>query len=214
MLLSLSSEAQTEELAAHLDGCAACRQVAEAVAKQADLEHDLNRAADVQAKTHVDVSVPLARLNELLSDYEVLGEIGRGGMGIVYRARQLKLNRVVALKVLPALLGVVRPDAIARFRREAELAAALEHTNIIGVYDFGEVDGTLYYAMQLIEGRSLRDILREINDTGAIDVVLGAVSDQPSAISQKEEATGQGGNKAATDSDGLAFRNPKSDIPP
>ncbi|KKL83244.1 hypothetical protein LCGC14_1976700, partial [marine sediment metagenome] len=68
---------------------------------------------------------------------------------------------------LPALLGADRPHAMARFRREAGLAAKLKHTNIIAVHDFGQVEGTLYYAMELIDGLSLREILREIEETGA-----------------------------------------------
>lgn len=167
-------EADAEALAAHLDVCGVCRQRVECSSDHAVWADDIRWAGRERMDTPVDVSVPLAKLNELLADYDVIEEIGRGGMGIVYRARQLKLNRTVALKVLPALLGAVRPDMISRFRREAELAARLRHTNIIGVYDFGELDGTLYYAMELIEGRSLRDILGEIDATGAIDVVLGA----------------------------------------
>ena len=85
-------------------------------------------------------------------------------MGIVYMSEQPKLHRMVAIKVLPALIGVVRPEFKTRFRREAELAAGLDHTNIISVYDFGETDGTMYYTMQLIEGQSLRAILTEIED--------------------------------------------------
>jgi serine/threonine protein kinase/lipoprotein NlpI len=167
-------ETLAEAVSAHLDACAACRRLVTADADAGRLEDDLKWAAEAERSQTPDIHPPLRRLNELLTDYEVLSEKGRGGMGVVYRARHRKLNRLVALKVLPALLGAVRPDAIARFRREAELAARLEHTNIVGVYDYGEVEGTLYYAMQLIEGRTLRDILHEIQETGAIDVVVGA----------------------------------------
>lgn len=176
MLLALAGEAETEALAAHLSDCDDCRRRADAISAQATLEHDLHWATEARAQTQVDVHEPLRRLSEILTDYEILEEIGRGGMGIVYKARQTKLNRLVAIKVLPALIGVVQPNSKDRFRREVELAAGLEHTNIIGVYDFDEVDGTLYYTMQLIEGRTLRDILREIDETGAVDVVLGDVA--------------------------------------
>lgn len=173
MLLAVDGEADLDALAIHLDACEACRRRADSISAQASLEDDLHWASEVRAQTPVDVDEPLRRLGQILSEYEIIEEIGRGGMGIVYKARQKKLNRLVAIKVLPALLGVVRPQAKARFRREAELVAGLEHTNIIGIYDFDEVDGTLYYAMQLIEGRSLREVLGEIRESGAVDVVLG-----------------------------------------
>ncbi|MCB9855171.1 MAG: protein kinase [Phycisphaerales bacterium] len=176
MLLSVDDQTNVDELAAHLGECESCRRLAESIGAQSSLEHELCWATEARAQSQVDVQEPLRRLSEILIDYEIIEEIGRGGMGIVYKARQAKLNRMVAIKVLPALLGAVRPESRARFRREAELAAGLEHTNIIGVYDYDEVDGTHYYAMQLIEGRSLRDILREIEDSGAVDVVLGIAS--------------------------------------
>ena len=179
LLLSSASEEAYESLAAHLDTCDACRKRADSIGQQASLESDLHWATEVRARTVVDVEEPLRRLSEILSEYEIVSEVGRGGMGIVYKANQSKLNRQVAIKVLPALLGVVQPEAKARFRREAELAAGLDHTNIISIYDYGEANGTLYYTMQLIKGRSLRDILREIEETGAVDCVVGEdASDQ------------------------------------
>jgi serine/threonine protein kinase len=72
-----------------------------------------------------------------LGDFEVLRELGRGGMGVVYEARQVSLNRKVALKVLGGGLGLT-PKAVQRFQREAEAAARLHHTNIVPVYATGE----------------------------------------------------------------------------
>ena len=186
-LLAIDGEEAWAELVAHLDACEACRHKAQAGAAGAGLADDLHWAHDVRGQVSVDVNVPLERLNALLTDYEITEEIGRGGMGIVFRARHRELDRTVALKVLPALLGVVRPDAIARFRREAALAARLLHTNIIPVFDFGQVDGTLYYTMPLIEGRSLRQILREITETGGIDVVIGEAPPKSEVGSGKSE---------------------------
>ncbi len=95
-----------------------------------------------------------------IEGYRILKELGRGGMGVVYEAIQIKLNRRVALKVLPALAGSANQEAIARFRREATAAAKLHHTHIVPIYDFGESGHTYYYAMELIEGRSLSEMIR------------------------------------------------------
>jgi serine/threonine protein kinase len=100
-------------------------------------------------------------LGRQLGDFELVRELGRGGMGIVYEARQLSLKRKVALKVLSGLLGLT-PRSVQRFRREAEAAAKLHHTNIVPVYATGEQGGTHYYAMEMIEGPSLDKILRHL----------------------------------------------------
>jgi serine/threonine protein kinase len=93
-----------------------------------------------------------------LGDFELVRQIGRGGMGIVYEAKQVSLNRRVALKVLNGGLGLSH-RAVLRFRLEAEAAAKLHHTNIVPVYTTGEAGGTHFYAMELIEGPSLDQVL-------------------------------------------------------
>lgn len=93
-----------------------------------------------------------------IGDFEVLEEVGRGSSGVVYRAQQQSLKRVVALKVLPLVLRA--NDATAeRFRREAIAAAKLRHPGIASVISFGEVDETFYYAMEFVDGPSLRDVM-------------------------------------------------------
>jgi serine/threonine protein kinase len=96
-----------------------------------------------------------------LGDFEIVREIGRGGMGIVYEARQISLNRKVALEVLSASLGRTEKE-VQRFHREAEAAARLHHTNIVPVYATGEDQAIHYYAMELIEGPSLVHVIRQV----------------------------------------------------
>jgi tetratricopeptide (TPR) repeat protein len=109
--------------------------------------------------THVETA-PTTSLRRL-GDFEITREIGRGGMGVVYEARQVSLNRRVALKVLGPGLGLT-PRAVERFRREAEAAAKLHHTNIVPVYATGEQGGVHYYAMELIDGPSLDAVIRQL----------------------------------------------------
>jgi len=91
---------------------------------------------------------------------EILALLGQGGMGAVYKARQAKLDRLVALKILPP--EVARDPAFAeRFTREARSLARLNHPQIVTVYDFGDADGLYYFTMEYVDGRNLRDLLQE-----------------------------------------------------
>src|SRR5262245_31239745 len=92
--------------------------------------------------------------------YELLGQIGEGGAAIVYRARDLRLERVVALKVLREAFGG-DSDFQRRFQREARMAASLNHPNIVDVYDFGQTGPTYYIAMEYLEGGNLKDRIRQ-----------------------------------------------------
>jgi serine/threonine protein kinase len=101
-----------------------------------------------------------APLQEIIGDFEVLGKLGAGGMGAVYRARQISLHREVALKVLPAQF-IEDADSVARFQREARVAARLSHANLVRVYSAGQAEGVHYIAMELIEGEDLGRRLKQ-----------------------------------------------------
>ncbi len=93
-----------------------------------------------------------------LGHYEVLGPLGAGGMGEVYRARDARLSRSVALKVLPGEISADR-SRLERFEKEARAASSLNHPNIVTIYDIGTADSVAYIAMELVEGKTLRELL-------------------------------------------------------
>jgi len=93
-----------------------------------------------------------------LASYEIVAALGAGGMGEVYRARDTKLGRDVAIKILPELF-LTDPDRVARFQREAQLLAALNHPNIAGIYGLEETGQTQFLVMDLVDGESLADRL-------------------------------------------------------
>lgn len=95
-----------------------------------------------------------------LGGYRLLGRMGAGAVGVVYRALQINLDREVALKMLDAEVAK-RPDAVASFRREAQAAGGLTHPHVVQVYDVGEADGRHYYTMELVSGGDLEDRLEE-----------------------------------------------------
>ncbi len=102
--------------------------------------------------------------------YQIVGELGRGGMGIVHKAKDTILDRVVAFKVLPDALKE-NPQALKNFLREAKSAAQLNHPNIVTVYDAGEQDGRYYIAMEYVDGTTLKEILRRRNVIAASGVL-------------------------------------------
>src|SRR5215831_6173561 len=91
-----------------------------------------------------------------LGSLEITALLGKGGMGEVYRARDLKLKREVAIKILPAEFSS-DADRVNRFQREAEVLASLNHPNIAGIHDLAEANGTRYLVLELVEGETLAD---------------------------------------------------------
>lgn len=119
-----------------------------------------------------EIAAPLAATPTRIGDYRIIREIGRGGMGVVYEAEQVSLNRRVALKILP-LAGNSSSSYLERFRREARAAAKLHHTNIVPVFGVGEATGIHYYAMQFIAGEPLDRVLRDIRKLRAQSQPVG-----------------------------------------
>jgi serine/threonine protein kinase/tetratricopeptide (TPR) repeat protein len=138
--------AEHPEFADQLQGCLEVLNLAQSVARPPFVETSQQDSPE---------------LGPQLGDYQIIRQIGRGGMGIVYEAQQLSLARPVALKVLP-LAGAIDPRQLRRFRVEAQAAAQLHHTNIVPVYAVGCERGVHYYAMQYVEGKSLADLIREL----------------------------------------------------
>ncbi len=119
----------------------------------------------------------MAKQGLVLGKYEILEEIGRGGMGVVYKAKDVRIERTVAIKELlinPSLAKAAE-EIIARFHREAQTAGSLQHPNIVTIHDFGEDSGSHYIAMEFIEGKNLKEYMEEghqFSDVQLVDILI------------------------------------------
>jgi WD40 repeat protein len=169
-------DARRTAIEEHVERCPRCQQALEELAEAWELSQPGSNPSSLRRSTREtpafltaladappleDLTTFVARINQPLEPnwpsvpgYEILGELGRGGMGVVYKARQLSLNRLVALKMI--LAGAhAAPEQIARFRAEASAVARLGHPGIVQIYDLGTHDGLPFLGLEYVEGQSL-----------------------------------------------------------
>ncbi len=151
-----------------IDVEAICRQHPQHAERLRGLVPTMTAMAELGGPSDVRPAELVARR---LGDFEILGEIGRGGMGLVYEARQLSLDRRVALKVLP-FASVLDNRQLARFKQEAQAAAQLHHGHVVPVYSVGSERGVHYYAMQLVDGVTLADVIGSLDEHSSASVDL------------------------------------------
>ncbi len=218
------SRERHEFLDQHVQGCAACQTTLDTL----DEPHDAYLSA-VQELAHLAVrhairplqqeidqlrSLPAVVQRDLhsssqvgsplsadgtLGDFRILRPVGRGGMGIVYEARQISLGRSVALKTLP-FAGLLDPRRLQRFQNEARAAASLEHPHIVPVYAVGVDRGVYYYAMRFIDGPNLAEIIDQLhNRIAAASCAAGkmATTATLSSLTAGEEPRPRGGDGVA-----------------
>ncbi len=130
----------------------------------------LSAGSDANAEASSQDRLPVDDQPNRLGGYRILRLLGRGAMGSVYEAKQMSLDRLVALKTIRGRLAD-NPSSLARFTREAYAAAQLTHHNVVQIYDFGEDDGRYFFSMEWVRGGALDELIRE---KGTLDPKLAA----------------------------------------
>jgi serine/threonine protein kinase/Tfp pilus assembly protein PilF len=195
----------------HLDGCEKCQ----AAYERRQSSDPLPGADATQAVVRLPKESPssVEKAPQYLPNIEgfrITGVLGQGGMGIVYRAVQTKLNRAVALKVLPSIVGSASPSAVQRFRREATAAARLHHTNIVPIYDFGECRDAYYYTMELIDGQPLNEMIKTFAEqkiSSASPARLAAVLQQSTRVALPMQPVQEDAERSSISSSSSAVRS-------
>jgi serine/threonine protein kinase/Flp pilus assembly protein TadD len=189
-LFEAALERPAEDRAAFLDrACAGAEETRRRVEAmlEADAQNDLlvdrpaYQAANIFAQSNSGADDSQSYSGETIGVYRLIKELGRGGMGTVYLAYDTRLGRQAALKLLPSHL-VNNPERVRRFQREARSASALNHPNIITIYDFGQEDGRYYIVSEFVEGGTLR------NFVGSRDVSLNQILDLAVQVASALEA--------------------------
>ncbi len=202
-----STDAELERISDHISSCDACRIAYER------FQNDESFLAGARSLLDDDMTIPkiprrrkpssgdftiehapkleLSRHLPNIDGYKIVDVLGHGGMGIVYRAVQLKLNRTVALKVLPSMIGAANPAAVERFQREANAAARLHHTHIIPIYDFGESHDAYYYAMELIQGQPISVLVKQFAKKNAASASPARLADMLRNTTYESPDTGR-----------------------
>src|SRR5262245_56074760 len=145
------------------------------------MDRPLRQAVDIISPSSSSRDNSQSYSGEMVGVYRLIKELGRGGMGTVYLAFDTRLGRRAALKLLPSRL-VNNPERVRRFQREARLVSALNHPNIITIYDFGRENGRYYIVSEFVEGRTLRSFV------GSPDVSLNRILDQVAQVASALEA--------------------------
>jgi serine/threonine protein kinase len=161
-----------EELRSSLEELEARRQVNPAMLR--DIMVELGYITESQSeRLKVSIKEHKAAAHRI-PGYKILGKLGMGAMAIVYKAKQLSLNRMVAIKVLPKRFSE-NPEYVERFYKEGQAAAKLNHTNIVQAYDVGEAGGYYYFVMEYVEGKTLYDDLsagKVYSEKEALDIII------------------------------------------
>jgi len=126
--------------------------------------NDESRKSNSNAGTDTKTDQPGTQDRQMIGEYEILGELGRGGMGVVYKARHQRMNRLVGLKVIDKN-HLLNPNAVRRFYQEIEAAAKLSHPNVVMAFDAGQYQDTHFFAMEYVEGI---DLARLVRDSGPL----------------------------------------------